>query len=94
MIQKTIDDLGKSSSLSSMTIVTIAHRLSTVENSDVIYVLQGGEVMEQGSHKELTAKEGGIYQALAAAQGAVMKRQVSDTEVDENKEDHNGHCQV
>lgn len=85
MIQKTIDDLGKSSSLGSMTIVTIAHRLSTVENSDMIYVLQGGEVMEQGSHKELTAKEGGIYQALAAAQGAVMKRQVSDTEVDENK---------
>lgn len=85
MIQKTIDDLGRSSNLGSMTIVTIAHRLSTVENSDVIYVLQSGEVIEQGSHKELTAKEGGMYQALAAAQGAVMTRQVSDREEKEQK---------
>eukprot|EP00438_Fugacium_kawagutii_P023045 Skav233278 [mRNA] locus=scaffold3673:45595:65022:- [translate_table: standard] len=64
--------------LGSMTIVTIAHRLST--ETYVRNILRSTsalpwKVLEQGSHKELTAKEGGIYQALAAAQGAVMQRQ-------------------
>ncbi|CAE7377852.1 ABCB11 [Symbiodinium natans] len=58
-----------------MTIVSIAHRLSTVQNSDVIFVLSGGRVAEKGSHSQLTAQEGGIYQALAAAQGAVLLHQ-------------------
>lgn len=73
MIQETIDQLGKSSKHGSMTIVTIAHRLSTVENSDVIYVLENGQVKESGSHKDL-AHQGGIYQALAASQGAVLRK--------------------
>ncbi|CAJ1383037.1 unnamed protein product, partial [Effrenium voratum] len=85
MIQQTIDDLGKASELGGMTIVSIAHRLSTVQNSDVIYVLKSGEVVEQGSHSALTAKEGGVYQALAAAQGAVLKRQDSGQAETEEK---------
>jgi len=60
-----------------MTIVSIAHRLTTVQNSDLIYVLEQGVVAECGSHKELTAQEGGIYQALAAAQGAVLARKIT-----------------
>ncbi|CAE7455850.1 ABCB5 [Symbiodinium sp. CCMP2456] len=76
-IQQTIDNLGKSSWLGSMTIVSIAHRLTTVQNSDLIYVLEQGVVAECGSHKELTAQEGGIYQALAAAQGAVLARKIT-----------------
>ncbi|CAE7448345.1 ABCB1 [Symbiodinium natans] len=74
LIQQTIDNLGKSTWLGRMTIVSIAHRLSTVQNSDVIYVLENGVVAESGTHKELTSQEGGIYQALAAAQGAVLAR--------------------
>ncbi|CAE7945512.1 Abcb1a [Symbiodinium sp. KB8] len=76
-IQQTIDNLGKSSWLGGMTIVSIAHRLTTVQNSDLIYVLEHGVVAECGSHKELTAQEGGIYQALAAAQGAVLARKIT-----------------
>ncbi|CAE7643961.1 ABCB5 [Symbiodinium sp. CCMP2592] len=76
-IQQTIDNLGKSTWLGSMTIVSIAHRLTTVQNSDLIYVLEQGVVAECGSHKELTAQEGGIYQALAAAQGAVLARKIT-----------------
>eukprot|EP00439_Symbiodinium_sp_Y106_P013760 s4873_g1.t5 len=74
MIQRTIDSLGKTTA-GKMTIVSIAHRLSTVQNSDIIFVLSGGRVAEKGSHSELTAQEGGIYQALAAAQGAVLVHQ-------------------
>eukprot|EP00931_Biecheleriopsis_adriatica_P061606 TRINITY_DN3704_c0_g1_i2.p1 TRINITY_DN3704_c0_g1~~TRINITY_DN3704_c0_g1_i2.p1 ORF type:complete len:1295 (-),score=340.44 TRINITY_DN3704_c0_g1_i2:505-4389(-) len=67
MIQQTIDKIGKSSELG-MTIVAIAHRLSTVMNSDVIFVMKNGKVAEQGSHDDLAAREGSIYQALALAQ--------------------------
>ncbi len=43
------------------TVVIIAHRLSTVQNADQIIVLSEGEVVEQGTHKELIKKEGNYY---------------------------------
>ena len=53
LVQQALDKLmvGRTSFI-------IAHRLSTVRNADVIYVLSKGEVVEQGTHKGLIAKKG------------------------------------
>jgi ATP-binding cassette subfamily B protein/ATP-binding cassette subfamily C protein len=45
----------------SKTVITISHRLTTVEKADAIYILQEGEIVEQGTHKELVAKKGAYY---------------------------------
>lgn len=44
------------------TTITIAHRLSTVRNSDIIYVLDKGRVLEYGSHSELLIEKGKYYE--------------------------------
>ncbi|GAC1381409.1 MAG: ABC transporter ATP-binding protein [Ktedonobacteraceae bacterium] len=49
------------------TILLIAHRLSTVSSADIIAVVDGGKVVEVGSHVELLAR-GGVYAALVRAQ--------------------------
>ena len=51
-----------------LTTVMIAHRLSTISHADQIYVLEKGELIEQGSHETLL-KEGGLYAALWREQG-------------------------
>uniref|UniRef100_UPI00358FF9D4 bile salt export pump n=1 Tax=Myxine glutinosa TaxID=7769 RepID=UPI00358FF9D4 len=43
------------------TCIVIAHRLSTIQNADIIAVISQGEVIEQGSHKQLMAKHGAYY---------------------------------
>lgn len=50
--------------LEGKTIIAVAHRLSTIKDSDVIYVIDKHRVAEFGSHKELMKKEGGIYRGL------------------------------
>ena len=54
-IQAAISELTKGK-----TIITIAHRLATIENADQILVVDHGEIVESGTHKELV-KKGGIY---------------------------------
>ncbi|HBB29801.1 MAG TPA: multidrug ABC transporter ATP-binding protein, partial [Clostridiales bacterium] len=44
------------------TVFIIAHRLSTVRNSDLIMVLEGGKVIEKGNHDELISQKGKYYQ--------------------------------
>ncbi len=44
--------------LENKTVITIAHRLSTVKNADIIYVLNDGEVVQIGSHEQLQNQEG------------------------------------
>ena len=49
------------------TVFVIAHRLSTVKNSDVIMVLEKGRIIERGSHEKLIAERGTYYQLYTGA---------------------------
>ena len=44
------------------TSIVIAHRLSTIRGSDLIVVMDHGEIAESGSHEELLAKKGRYYE--------------------------------
>jgi len=50
------------------TTIVIAHRLSTVQKADRIYVLDNGSVIETGTHKSLKRKRGGVYAKLQKLQ--------------------------
>lgn len=58
LIQKALDELT-----TNRTTIVIAHRLSTVQKLDTIVVLQGGKIVEKGSHEELVNKQG-VYTNL------------------------------
>ena len=61
-IQRSLDILKKD-----RTVIVIAHRLSTVRNADIIYVLENGSVVESGNHESLLDIEG-VYSKLWAVQ--------------------------
>jgi len=49
-------------------VLAIAHRLSTIREADLIVVLNHGRIAEQGTHAQLMAIPGGIYQRLVQLQ--------------------------
>jgi subfamily B ATP-binding cassette protein MsbA len=68
-VQKALD-----SAMKHRTVLVIAHRLSTIAKADKIVVMQGGRVVESGSHADLSGAKDGLYARLQA---------FSDTEVAE-----------
>lgn len=62
MVQAALDE-----AMVGRTTLVIAHRLATVQRADVIWVLDHGRLVEQGTHAELIAR-GGLYASLAALQ--------------------------
>ena len=62
LVQRGMDQL-----MEGRTVFVIAHRLSTVQNSDVIMVLDHGRIIERGSHDQLIAEKGQYYQLYTGA---------------------------
>uniref|UniRef100_A0A4W6CFF3 ATP-binding cassette, sub-family B (MDR/TAP), member 4 n=1 Tax=Lates calcarifer TaxID=8187 RepID=A0A4W6CFF3_LATCA len=62
VVQEALDQASKG-----RTCIIVAHRLSTIQNADRIAVLQGGVVVEQGTHQQLLAKKG-VYHMLVTTQ--------------------------
>ncbi len=58
---------GMDSLMHGRTVFVIAHRLSTVRNSDVIMVLEQGHIIERGNHEQLIEQEGKYYQLYTGA---------------------------
>ena len=66
-IQNALEAMGRG-----RTVITIAHRLSTIADADRIVVLEDGQVVEEGTHEALLAREGRYWQ--------LWHRQLSETE--------------
>ena len=76
-VQKALDNISQKN----VTTVIIAHRLSTVQNADLIYAIKNGKVVEKGTHEELL-KLNGYYASL-------VKSQINSEEIQEKLNHHN-----
>lgn len=59
IIMQNLDEFFKGK-----TVVVVAHRLSTVKNADKIIVMEKGRIIEEGTHSELTKKQGAYYELV------------------------------
>ncbi|MEW1961282.1 ABC transporter ATP-binding protein [Microbacterium sp. NPDC077644] len=76
VVQEALDEAAKG-----RTVLSIAHRLSTVMGADVIHVLEAGQIVESGTHAELLAA-GGLYAELAAQQVAASRITGAEVEIE------------
>jgi ABC-type methionine transport system ATPase subunit len=66
LVQEALDRL-----MVGRTCVVVAHRLSTIRNADIIAVVQGGKVVEKGTHDDLIARNG-VYRRFGARQFGIV----------------------
>ena len=91
-VQKAVENVSKQFR---MTTVVIAHRLNTVINADIIYVLNKGEVVEKGNHNELI-NNGQMYAEYYKSQQSAIKtfqaaeRNYKDADKNESKDEDVG----
>jgi ABC-type multidrug transport system fused ATPase/permease subunit len=78
MVQEAIDHMlatGREGGADSgMTVMIVAHRLSTVRNADIIFVVRDGKVVEEGHHEELIHRSDSAYSQLVRRQMDVQKK--------------------
>jgi ABC-type multidrug transport system fused ATPase/permease subunit len=60
-VQKAFEKAGRNG----RTIVVVAHRLATVQNADVVFVMGSGKVLEKGDHHTLLRERGVYYQMVS-----------------------------
>jgi subfamily B ATP-binding cassette protein MsbA len=63
LVRQSVETLSKR-----CTVVTVAHRLSTIRSADCIFVLSDGRLVEQGTHEELMARKGEYYQLVVSSE--------------------------
>ena len=69
LVQEALANVGKG-----RTVISVAHRLSTVKKCDVIFVIQEGRAVERGTHEELLKMQHGIYKEMV--QGQTLDQEV------------------
>lgn len=79
IVQKALDKL-----MENKTVIVIAHRLSTIKNADKIVVINDGQIVELGTHKELINIPNGNYKALYNMQ---FRKNQEKADSSENKEE-------
>ena len=86
LIQDALNNLMKDK-----TTIVIAHRLSTIQKMDRIIVIDGGKIIEQGSHRELLENENSLYKKLWELQaGGFLKSETEEAEEEIETEDEEG----
>jgi len=75
LVQEALDRL-----MVGRTCVVVAHRLSTIRNADIISVVQGGKIVESGTHDDLLSRDG-VYRRFGARQFGIIG--LSPAEADE-----------
>jgi len=88
LIQDALNNL-----MADKTTIVIAHRLSTIQKMDRIIVVDGGKIIEQGSHSELLAKEDSLYKKLWTLQAGGFledEKTEEDEGIEEDEEEYEG----
>jgi len=76
MVQSALDELIKASN---MTVVVVAHRLSTIQAADAICCMRDGLIIEQGTHDALMSTPGSVYADLVRRQAALASSEKGTT---------------